>query len=331
MKIWKELNKPKFNTTLLGKKFTSFNIIRSVENFHDDYTPFWVKAELENLKSFNAYHDFSLDFTKSYLENGYTIGNFTEEMRSKKFNLYAIPNYEKNKKFFDTKKCDEPLPDIFKNILNEYENLKKTVYVLNSENMNCNKKFNNPINTYVGVAGGFKHLILLNHLNFTENTNVIFVDISPVALDYQKYLIENWDGNVDDYYNVYTSYEKKFPDYKYAWRSWNSWENEIKLFLEQGKVSKEEFYLIWQKYIKLNHTFIEIDLLKDYKLLVEILKKYNNHNIYMWLSNVYRMQWNIFFKNVINLDQNYNDFLQQLELTKNKFIIESHNFQTINC
>lgn len=331
MKIYNELNKPKFNFTNSSHKFESFNIIRSVENFHDDYTPYWVKADFKNLKNYNAFHDFSLFFTKCYLEAGFTVGNLNESMRLKKFNLYAVPNYEKNKRFFETKTYDEPPPDIFKNILNEYENLKNTIYVLNSENMNCQKKFDNSVDTYIGVAGGFKHIMLLNFLNFTENTNVIFVDISLVALDYQKYLIDNWDGNLNNYFTVFKNYESKFPNYKYAWRSWNSWENEIELFLKQGNITRETFYLNWQKYIKLKHNFIHMDLIKDYNILFDMLKQYNNQNIYMWLSNVYKMQWNLFFENFDMIDQKFENFLSQLKTTSNHYIIESHNFHTINC
>jgi hypothetical protein len=327
---WIQLNRPQFDLEPFSMNFKSYEILRSEENFHDDYTPFWVKADTNSTTEHKAYHNFSLQLCKTYLESGYKISNFNNSIREKKANLYAIPNYEKNKNFFQSKIYEEPPPDIFKNILDEYVRLDNTIYVLNSENINLHKTFNKPIDTYVGVASGFKHLLLLNWLGFTPNTEIIFTDISFAALDYQRYLIENWDGNLENYYQISKIYQDKFPYIKYAWRSWNGWDNEINMFLSQANMSKAEFAELWEKYCNLKHSFIELNLLENTKSLTNLLSSKNNQNIYIWLSNAFKMQWTVFFLNQSDVEQNFNNLLDDLKNTTNHYIIEANQFYTVN-
>jgi len=329
-KTWNKLGNPKFMEINQPLNFLSKEYERSIENFHDDYTPYWIKP-LENNKNYNVHiQPFGFNVVRTFLENGLSIGNFNHAVRNRKWNLYAIQNYETNSAFFSHEMLPNPVPDIFQSVLNEKNSLKDTIYILNSEEFYKNKKFDKPIDTYVGVASGFKHLLLLNWLGFTSNTKIIFTDISKVALDYQKYLIENWDGNLENYYQISKKYQKEFPNLKYAWRNWNGWDNEINMFLSQANLSKIEFADLWKRYCNLNHTFIELNLLENTKLLTDLLYSKSNENIYIWLSNAFKMQWTVFFLNQSEVKQIFNNLLDDLKNTTNHYIIEADQFYTIN-
>jgi hypothetical protein len=329
-KTWNMLGNPKFTEINLPLNFSSKSYERSIENFHDDYTPYWIKPLNEN-KNYSVYkQSFGFNVVRSFLENRLSIGNFNHAIRNKKWNLYAIPNYETNSIFFLEERLPNPIPDVFQSILNEKNSLKDTIYILNSEEFYKNKKFDVPIDTYVGVASGFKHLLLLNWLGFTPNTHIIFTDISNAALDYQRYLIENWDGKLENYYQISKNYQEKFTNLKYAWRNWNGWDNEINMFLSQANMSKEEFAELWEKYCNLKHTFIELNLLENTKSLTNLLSSKNNENIYIWLSNAFKMQWTVFFLNQSDVEQNFNNLLDDLKNTTNHYIVEANQFYTVN-
>jgi hypothetical protein len=174
----------------------------------------------------------------------------------------------------------------------------------------------------VGVAAGFKGVLLLNNFEFTENTIVTYIDISHTGLDYQRYLVENWDGNISDYKNITNSYQLANPKTRIAWRSWNDWNNEINQFLTQSKLTADGFKILWQRYRLLKINYIQIDLLEDCSKLYSQLQDQQG-NSYIWVSNAFDMQWTRFMLGTAYTQKKFDEFLAGLRATKLTGVVEA--------
>ena len=325
LQVWADVGSPEFALSNQRYSFNSVSVERSVENFHDDYTPHWIKPGKELIQHTGHVHGFGVNLVKAILEAGYTISNFDQDLRNMKWNLYANFNHEQLSPFFkDGTVTYDPgrVPMIIDRILNERASLNDTVYVLNSEDIYLHAPITKPITHYVGVAAGFKGILLLNNFGFTENTIVTYIDISHAGLDYQQYLIENWDGDISDYKNITNSYQLANPKTRIAWRSWNDWNNEINQFLTQSKLTADGFKILWQRYRLLKINYIQIDLLEDCSKLYSHLQNQQG-NSYIWVSNSFDMQWTRFMLGKAYTQKKFDQFLVGLCATKLTGVVEA--------
>lgn len=291
LKKWSELGFPSFAEESKRRNFQSVVVERSPENVHDDYTPLWLRQG-------EGKHFYQVDrvlfgsrVVQAFLEDNQLLINVPNELRNRKICLYPNHNLDELKSMFTDINYipgSNELKVFIKKIKQEYDVQFNQVYVLNSEPVLLPP----PIDHYFGVCGGLKAVAILHGNGFHENTTVDLFDISPEALAYQKYLVENWDGDFDNYYRVFKTYSDANPTLTYAWRNWNSWEHEVNVFLTSGQLTKEEFKETWQKYCKLNIVYTELNLLDDTQVS-NYFSKYQRQpskNYYVWISNAYRME-----------------------------------------
>ena len=295
--VWNKVGRPRFEEDDNREKFTSVTVDRSVENFHDDYTPHWLSPGTQS-------QEYSVDRTwfgarviRRFLENGYTLINVNEEIRNRKIHLYPNHNEAELVPMFSDLTY-EPTAPILKQYSSEMKQQfyfeDKHVYVLNTERVIS--KIAEPIDVYFGVCGGLKAVAILHKNGFNKHTQINLFDISPPALEYQEFLVNNWDGDFDNYESIFNQFESAHPDLPYAWRSWNTWEHEIELFLTSGEITKEEFKNTWQKYIKLPITYTCINLLnhESVNTYFNQFKITESKTYYVWVSNAYRMEHTMF-------------------------------------
>ena len=84
----------------MSDTFTSVVVNRSVENFHDDYTPHWLRAG-EGQQEYTAdYTEFGARVVRAFLEHCYTLINVDEEIRRRKMCLYPEHNAQELKQMF---------------------------------------------------------------------------------------------------------------------------------------------------------------------------------------------------------------------------------------
>lgn len=331
---WQEVGKPPFEQLNESTRYNTLEVLRSEENFHDDYTPYWIKPGDTN-KTYNIYQQlFNQRVVRVFLEAGYTIGNFNQSIRDRKWNLYALYNQEQLVPFFERGEVVYPkdrVPQIIERILNEKSSLSNTVYILNSEEVYRHTPLSSPIDHYIGVASGFKGILLLNQQGFTENTQVTYVDVSTAGLNFQHHLVQHWDGDLNKgYQETVNEYHKQHPVFRYAWRSWNSWESEVEGFLNQAGLNQEQFKELWQRYLKLKHHYITVNLLEDRTRLIEHLTHSEGTNCYLWLSNAFDMQWTRFMLGKEYTVNQFKKLQEELKTTGKKYLIESVG-QFYNC
>jgi hypothetical protein len=289
---WDRIGRPAFEPDYNRTTFTSVAVERSVENFHDGYTPYWLKAG-EGQKEYTAdYTEFGARVIRAFLENSYLLINVDDEIRRRKICLYPEYNKEELKQMFTDLEFrpTAPILRVYSDEMRrqfDFEN--KHVYVLNSEPVIAQTTL--PIDSYFGVCGGLKAVAILHKNGFTDQTQVNLFDISPPALEYQRFIVDNWDGDFDHYGDVFNQFKDSHPDLPYAWRSWNSWEHEIEVFLTSGEISREEFQSTWQRYIKLPISYTLVNLL-DHASVDKYFGQYPSPggNHYVWVSNAYRME-----------------------------------------
>jgi hypothetical protein len=105
LKEYVNSGRPNFGYFTEGEDMLA-DVERSVENFHDHYTPLWVKYK--GTKSIQKHTQRGWSMVSSLLENGYNVITLPQNIRDKKLNLYFEANpYE----FIDgIKKLDVNLP-----------------------------------------------------------------------------------------------------------------------------------------------------------------------------------------------------------------------------
>lgn len=291
LKTWALVGRPKFVPTVVYREFISNNIERSVENHHDNYTPFWIKPADSGKKTYQIQRmEFGSEVIRAFIESGYKLININHAIRQRKVYMYPNDNIiDLTQWFLDTNYLPTTIPvqRYAKQINQMFKDDEQTVYILNSEDVLPNKI--GIINRYVGVCGGLKAVAILKLNGFNSSTRVDLIDISQPALDYQKYLVENWDGNFDTYQEVSETFQRSNPTLKYAWRSWNGWDAEVQSFLTSAGITKEEFNTVWQSYKKLNIVYTCLDLLDTVAVIKFFNTKYTG-NSYVWVSNAYNME-----------------------------------------
>lgn len=330
LQVWRELGDPPFEVVRKAEAFESVGILRSPDTYHDDYAEY--VAPLSGPVKYMVFErSFGSRVVQKFLEAGYTVPSFNYKIRNGKFNLHADQLESQN--LFNTAfiagqvNTQLPLPQMITQTVVERDTLENTVYVLNTEDVySTPMRMLHPIDHFVGVASGFKSILLLHKFNFTPETEVTYADISQPALDFQKYLIENWDGNLMRYDIIVDDFKKLYPDYRYVWRDWRNWVEEIHDFLFQVRLTSAEFVTLWQRYQKLTHNFIKLNLLEDsdQAQLVDYIRSRPGTDVYVWLSNTFDMQYTRVFYSKAQTDASFRSLRDQLATTENRYIVESN-------
>lgn len=296
LKEWVRVGSPSFEPDANRDTFTSVTVLRSEENFHDDYTPYWLRTG-------KGHQEYTVDRTlfgsrvvRAFLEHCLPLININADVRKHK--LYLYPEYyedQLSKMFTDLSYIPESssLQPYAEEMKKQFQYEDQHVYILNTEPVL--DKLTGPIDHYSGVCGGLKAVAILHKNGFTDNTQVDLFDISQPALDYQQYLVENWDGNFDNYGELFAKYKEANPNIPYAYWSWKPWEEVIDYFLNSAQLNRQEFYDAWQKYRKLKITFTKINLM-DHTSVNNYFGSINevNGNHYVWVSNAYWMEHTMF-------------------------------------
>jgi hypothetical protein len=172
LKSWKLSNSPQY----FSKEKQLIDIHRSIDNFHDNYTPKWIKAG-KNKKIYDETFPGGY-LISSVLESGFNVSPFLHERNLKWFTYHG-----------DTMKSLMK----FTNIVNT----KHHVGFFSTETETI-KKINlkdKDIDTLLSIASAFHPFKLIKNTNIEDTVkNLIIYDYSPVAIDVYKNMLNVWDG-----------------------------------------------------------------------------------------------------------------------------------------
>ena len=290
----------KFDKPVYGDKNSNETQVtkakRHIHDIHDDYTPLSLKPTDDTLICTPLVNGWN--FINKSLENGLTVYNFHPKIREQK--QYVYPN-----------KSAAELNHQLSWINNIISYAPTCVFFWNTETYKDLKyiKLNKPIDKLYSVAAAFKPNFILNHFNFTEDTEIIFYDYSKQALAFKKLLLTEWDGT--DYPEFLKWAKKK---YKISETVGIKTENESYEFLWKQEIirwgSKENLKNHWDKYKKLKHTYIYCDICESPEKLTSIITNYQTEVI--WWSNAFHTVNAHYLRGLQGVQNCYNKWLTQI-------------------
>lgn len=286
LKSWKLSGSPQY----FSKEKKLLDIHRSLENFHDDYTPKWIEGGKNKKTYAETLPGGHLICT--ILESGFKVSPFKHERNLKWFTYHSdtmkslmkfinLINAEHDVGFFST----------------ETEIIKKID--LKDKNI-C---------TVFSIASAFHPFKLIKNSNLQDTVkNLIVYDYSPVAIDVYKNMLQVWDGK--NYLNLLRN--TKTFEYKAGHNDILSAKSFHEMIVLCG--SDEEWSRYFEKICKLNVDFKLGNLLSEvfHKKLVDSI---NINNICLFnVSNIFNYESETFW---IDIFQRYFSFFNLYIMMKN--------------
>jgi hypothetical protein len=170
---WKNINKPSFNC----RSGSVANIERSKDNFHDDYTPTWIKqtegeTAYDKLK-FGGY------VISELLKNNLKVRPFnTNERHVKKFVYYDI---------------NEQVSHML-----SYEKVNPYSFYYPRTTRSTKRTFTESANKYITVANAVESLYKIKDV-YKDITSIDFYDVSITALIFTEHFIKNFKGDYKNF------------------------------------------------------------------------------------------------------------------------------------
>ena len=279
--------------TYLNPKGIVNEYISSPDHMHDDYTPLWIKGTSDRIKNskVESYNVFDMLMRMS-INNEQLVYNLPHNIRDKKICVYPEDDIEWAQKaiFEDYSKLTESEAfDKIYDIRDNHEDKKPlfdfkvmkhaVIYVTNTESVPPRK--NSKVNVGVFPCSGihqFKHIA--NNIDTMEK--VIWADFSSYAMTWMKIVVAEWDGK--DFTNFYKTNINRIAfdgnvefDQELVDAFYNSFE-------------PNEWLLVWNKIQSLEHVFLNINLVEQYKLVLENIP--SNKNVLLQCSNIWLYEEN---------------------------------------
>lgn len=304
LQTFKELNFPRLTVDSGSTEIEVIDVIRSEENFHHTHTPHWIKpghnSTIKNIP--NSFFGFRL--INQLLRKGHTIYNVPQHIRDRKSFCYPEQNVDEIFKSMEDVDYVSPTLDAHFDWLvrGQRQNVYNGVgfYPANTEPIFCYNQHilpkNIKFNYFAGVAGGFKPALLTNTNMFTDNVHIVVFDYSDAALNWQKHLYCNWDGDIENLENLFNVFREQYPYYNPIISLQIPFTTKVKQVLDEQQVTTDQLYQAWQKYKSQTVEFKKIDLL-NLLSAVEFTKDLQDPNMsaYLWFSNVFYMDWQMFY------------------------------------
>jgi len=287
LKSWKLSNSPLY----FSKEKQLLDIHRSLENFHDDYTPKWIKSG-KNKKIYEETLPGG-NLISTILESGFNVSPFIHQRNLKWFTYHG-----------DTMKS-----------LMKFINLMNTKHDVGffSTETEVIKKIDlrdKNITTVFSIASAFHPFKLIKNMNIEDTVkNLSVYDYSPVAIDVYKNMLRVWDGK------NYLSLLKNVKTFEYK-----AGHNDVlseKSFREMIEFcnSNKDWLEYFDKICKLNIDFKLGNLLSEsfHKKLINNIDK--NYICLFNVSNIFTYEVETFW---IDIFQRYFSFFNLYMLMKSK-------------
>ena len=346
LKVYDQIGRPSLEETPNRRTVESRKIIRSSDNAHDDYTPLWLRADdsydTQTYTSDRGY--FGLNLIAGLIAHGYTLVNIPDHIRKDKWYCYPVHHVRDIERMIA-----EPgyLPANEKTgiywfgftIYKMLESLTKSYYPLNTEQLYLHPRLSNlRLDRYVGVCGGIKSVCIVGQANFTDDTKVVLFDISEPAIQWQKYLRSQWNGDFKTFDLILSDFQRSNPEYQTAHFQQQTIDHNIQWMLQHSRIDQACFNHYWHRYQQMEVEYHRLDMLEMQS--IEWLKyqiDQSDCGTYIWLSNLLNMDWINFYKTSKWIQERTRILQQTLRSANRPYVLEnSHaisfhgDFVTIN-
>jgi hypothetical protein len=263
-------------------------IERSKENFHDDYTPLWIKPTGDHMWIYHEKQGWN--FIGEAFDKGFDIVNWDQKIRSKRTYYYPETNSDL---FYDCLIDRQHSPDITnpnqRKLINEVIGMKNQVWVLNSEDMDILSN-GEKYDVIALPASGFKYLDVFRASALNPNGKIVIYDYNQTSIDWIETI---YRSSSTDFRHIVAAFSK------HSELKWYGIKNPPVL-TPKGQLCKE-FVQDFEKTIDYfgGHTmflqylaqfrstpveFIRTDLLNGYDNLITAL---GNGNSMLHISNIF--------------------------------------------
>lgn len=311
-KNWLKSGSPKYGTW--GMDTHSLPVIeRSVENFHDDYTPLWIKPT--GTEKLQTHSKQGWNIISEAFKNNFDVINWNQTIRNKRTYYYPESNSDL---FLDCLKnftTDKTLNVNQKKLLGLAKHVKDQIWLTNSENMILSEQYTDRnFDTVVLPAAGFKFLEPFRSGQLNENGTLILYDFNPKSLEWVKLLKESTGDNFDtlistfkhkDYFHI-SGANKVFSDQGNQFTK-NFYDNISNTYEYFGGKAKTLEYLNLFRNAKVE--FIQVDLLNNPETLTKEIK---SKNVFINISNIYSTDFTNTFLPKTILDSSFKTLQETL-------------------
>jgi hypothetical protein len=296
LRYYEKFDKPVFGDKTSTKEEVVTKALRHAVDIHDDYTPLSLRPTDETSVCTPLVDGWN--FISKSLENGLTVYNFHPKIRESK--IYLYPD-----------KSAEELERQLSWINNIVAYAPTCVFFWNTENYSDLKyvKIQKSIKKLYAVAASFKPNMILNTFGFEDGTEVVFYDYSKQALAFKKMLLKNWDG--EDYpkflkwakatYNINETGGVETEHQTYE----DLWQREIKWWGSEKAIKDH-----WDRYRKLKHTYIHLDICTNPEKLTSIVT--SEEDSVIWWSNAFHTVGAHYVRGLQGVTDCYNEWISQL-------------------
>ena len=335
LKVYDQVGRPAFEEKPGSHTFITRKTERCQENAHDGYTPWWVKPQTDEMTEYTSdYGYFGLDVIAAMIRAGYTVTNIPHDIRSRKNYSYPEHNHEElmllvNDPDYEPRDPNDALWWFAKALRMLLDQLRHGYYVLNTERLDNTDLSDRKFDRFVGVCGGIKPACITGRENFSADSRVYLFDISDAAIEWQKYLLANWDGDFSKFENLWRDFQGQHPDYRPMYFSHESIDTNINWFLNNAGLTREQFQQRWTHYRGMRHEFVMLDLLQDNaaQKLTDMIN--DGTGAYIWTSNAFVMDYLMFFKTKSWAETRSREFIDQINsATKVPTVLENCGYLT---
>ena len=278
----------------------------SLEHIHDDYTPTWVASneavthgrEEQKSKPEHYEDDFLNALFLVAFKNGLTIHNLNYIIRENKICCYIEDDMEFTKEWFfdydfNTRlSLDESRSFGYDKVSDDKRELFQykvmdthIMYVTNTEMVPGGDPLG--IDTLVAPCSGLHQFKHISHQRDTIK-RILWTDFSPFGIGWTKHLLENWDGrDFPKFYeeNFHVITDLGLPSKEFIW-----YDEENALDFIRSYKNEEEWLEHWDFIRTLDHQFVKIDIVKEWKRLSELVGK--DRKALLQLSNIWQYEIN---------------------------------------
>lgn len=274
---------------------------RSEKNFHDKYTPYWVKFNEE-------YSHCRCRFGWKWISKALLNDElFIFDARHRRYKKHLYPeNVGHYEDWYAIGNNDTNLAAI----LDSENNISsRGIHVFNNENCNTDriKKITEKtqFDTIIVPASGFYAMEFFSEIPIKK---VVYYDKLKQTLELREKINSDWNGTQDQLKKIIENYDNIFSDLK---------EKEINIFNDNSKFkSREHIKEVTDRFSKIDKEYYQLDLITEFDKLIENIPK--EGSVYIWLNGIYTYWPNIFEHKPHNMYNSYVRFIEELKKFPNE-------------
>jgi hypothetical protein len=189
---WLAAGRPEYGGWLPGA--TELPVIeRSMENFHHDYTPLWIKFTGEFRQQRHSKPGWN--FYNAAARNNMTIINWNHTIRAKRTYYYPETDGQQLLESIKTMSNRGVTNPNQQALIRSLTTTKDQIWLLNSEDMRLPS---GQYDTIALTASGFKFLEVFNKKLLSANGQLIIYDFNPLSIEWIKYLHTQTSTDITD-------------------------------------------------------------------------------------------------------------------------------------